>query len=117
MRLPRVRLTVRGLMVAVATLGITLGVFVERRERFQRERDRHAPGMITTVHGRVYDYFGHEVLDERLYATEVRYHVHMFHKYDSAFRYPWLPVRPDPPAPLLSPRGYHDPSNDQSRSQ
>jgi hypothetical protein len=108
--MPRVRLTVRRLMVAIALVGIAFGVVLERQGRFQRACDSHAPGMWTHVrNNKYYDHNGYEILDLDLYRTELKFHIFMYHKYDRATRFPWLPVGPDPPTPPRSPRGDRDP--------
>jgi hypothetical protein len=102
MRLPRFSL--RTLMVAVATIGLLVGLGIEgerRRKHFRMEqidhymckgdaeRERHIfSNPVVLDPGRI------AVLDLR-----IAYHEQMARKYAWAERYPWLPVWPDPPEP------------------
>ena len=117
MRFPRVRFTVRRMMVAVAIGAVSFGVLVDRVSRFRRLCAYYGPRMCTTYGGpkRAWDVFGYKILDYGAYEQELRHNVRMFHKYDFAARYPFLPVSPDPPTPPRSPRGQRDPSYDESR--
>jgi hypothetical protein len=91
-RLPRVRFTVRRLMVAVAVVGITLGALAacrSRSARFREIRDRHRAAMIV----------GFEAPGEAAPAARLDWHRAIERKYEYAARHPWLPVAPDPPEP------------------
>jgi hypothetical protein len=103
MRLPRVRFTVRRMMIAVVVLGVALkGVTWLRRRslEFEARAQYHsarkvwefASGKDGVCHQR--NDFGEEVS-----AEEDRWHYTLEQKYLIAARYPWLPVEPDPPEP------------------
>lgn len=102
MRLPRVRVTVRRLMVGVAVTALALAADQVRRRRA--------------------DYLGRAAINadaeqmSRAYADDARgphcdpqrvergdalaaYHAALRLKYERAARRPWLPVAPDPPEP------------------
>ena len=87
MRLPRVRFTVRRLMVVTAVVALAAyGAVLWRRSAEYRERaDQFCP---LTMSG--------NNAEERVWL-ERRWL--MFYKYDRAARYPFLPVAPDPPQP------------------
>jgi hypothetical protein len=90
MRVPRIRFTVRRMMVAVAIMAVLLGLFgwMDRRAGLFRERrDFHR------VHWSAIDE-GFEVE-----APPAAYHRAMAEKYRIAAERPWLPVAPDPPEP------------------
>ncbi len=114
MPVPRVRFTVRRMMVAVAVLAILLGVYgwVLRLRRmsveFLAEARRHADmeqvlRTIIGVSGR--DSFvdispGPGVPSRRTTAGAVAEHeAALGRKYERAARYPWLSVAPGPPEP------------------
>ncbi len=99
------RLTVRGLMVVVAIIGLVIGIGVEgqrRRERYVRlarqhaiiREDLHKFLMIIPPADSV-QFFG----DRQAIADRVGYHGRMKMKYENAARHPWFPVEPDPPEP------------------
>jgi hypothetical protein len=90
MRPPRVRFTVRRMMVAVAILANVLGllVWVDRRAtQFRDRRDFHRMHWSAIDEG-----FAVE-------AAQAAYHRAMAEKYRGAAERPWLPVEPDPPEP------------------
>jgi hypothetical protein len=122
MRLPRVRFTVRRLMVAMAIVGLLVGLMM-RHLHFRRMADYHdsrvvesfeigrpprepgslesAPASIT-----VYNHFGRLVgragktrdgLKRLMSLSD--WHEVMRRKFEYAARRPWLPVEPDPPEP------------------
>jgi hypothetical protein len=105
MRLSRPRFTLRWLMVAVAVLGASLGLWrrsVEFRERADelthvliphRLMPDRLPGIITPVIQRA--------RDEKARRNAIWYPWarDMVAKYERAARYPWLPVGSDPPEP------------------
>jgi hypothetical protein len=101
MKLPRVRVTVRRLMIAVAVVGIVLGPLVYLGQRSRRF------GQISRVHVRAMSDGAIEAAklkrrgDPRAKLAYARadYHQAMWLKYFHAARYPWLPVEPDPPVP------------------
>jgi hypothetical protein len=85
-------MTTRRWMVAVAVVGIALGM-IERHERFRwiavhhrGEVPQHLPRIKPS---------GMEDKRWRLFE----WHESMARKYEHAARYPWLPVEPDPPEP------------------
>jgi hypothetical protein len=93
MRMPRVRFTVRGMMVAVAVVAVTIGA--ERRSSaFRAAAHYHA----TQVGCGLCPY---DKGDPELEGWLRRrgYHVRMRQKYRLAMWLPVLPVAPDPPAP------------------
>jgi hypothetical protein len=107
MKLPRVRFTVRRLMVAVAAVGLIVGLGVEgerRRERFRQEAIRH---YVIRSDGesarRVWAQLP-TVFPERVAAIKawLSYHDRMARKYERAARFPWRPVAADPPEPQRS---------------
>lgn len=95
---PRPRFSVRRLMLAVAIMGIVLGVTIERRDRFRRIAAHHEAEVEKLV-GRLPPevVYGHSSDDPIMRRLE--WHEPMRLKYERAARYPWLPVRPDPPEP------------------
>jgi hypothetical protein len=99
MRVPRVRFTVRRLMVAVAVVGVILGTYVTclaRAARFHERSESHLFRALDLVHdaGGGVD----EAARSRL-NLHVAWNEEMFVKYDRAARFPFLPVPPDPPEP------------------
>jgi hypothetical protein len=91
MRMPRVRFTVRWMMVAIAVVAIYFGWsrWMERRsERFRALWIEH----INKVG---------EISSPKPSPHEVQgyYHLKMGEKYRAAMNRPWLPVEPDPPEP------------------
>jgi hypothetical protein len=98
MRLPRVQFTLRRLMVAVAIVGLTVGIGIEgerRRSRFLRIAIDHSHQAILRLSGNTWSPL-RMVEMQKAYA---HYHDLMAQKYKRAARYPWLPVAPDPPKP------------------
>jgi hypothetical protein len=89
MRLPRVRFTVRRLMVAVAVVGFALASLT-LSANYSRRADYFAslqPEWVSWQSG------------SHSFRAKWDYWVEMEHKYRRAARYPWLPVAPDPPEP------------------
>jgi hypothetical protein len=119
MRLPRVRFTVRRMMVATAVLAISLfsGIWLtrighltgmyEQRALYHAEQERATRLAIENT----LDHFRRVVKDpekdpvfqhlSRLQITNPRadYHAALREKYEVASRRPWRPVAPDPPPP------------------
>jgi hypothetical protein len=96
MRPPRIRLTVRGMMLAVAILAVVLGVLIERRRRFRAiaggyrsEQASHSSILISL--GR-----NPAIAERDAWLRK------MVAKYERAAGCPWLPVPPDPPDPWRS---------------
>ena len=99
MRLPRVRFTVRGLMVAVAAVGLVLGVYATCRSRSARF---HA--LMISHESRAMELLdeappGADAAVRRRFHTRLDWHETMYAKYERAARHPWLTVAPDPPEP------------------
>jgi hypothetical protein len=92
MRLPRVRFTVRRMMVAVAVLSLLIGWGIESGRREGRFRTAARVHWLASF-GRAPDGPG------QVTEAGLRWHDRMAEKYDRAARYPWLPVEPDPPEP------------------
>ena len=89
--MPRVRFTIRRMLVAIAVVAVYLGWsrWMERRsERFRALWIEH----INKVG---------EISSPKPSPREVQgyYHLKMGEKYKSAMNRPWLPVEPDPPEP------------------
>jgi hypothetical protein len=113
MRRPRLRFTVRRLMIAVAILALSIrsitwvvelrtrsGTYARRAEEYARSTGR-AGSWTTTQDGRVVDLYE----DENSRLRDV-WACKMAEKYWRLSDYPWLPVEPDipPPEPLAHPR-------------
>lgn len=108
MRVPRVRFTIRSLMIAVAVVGTVLGVVLERRSRFLRLAEYHR-SQIVGAHlvqalmrnrGCVtywMDANGRTVSSAQ--PAKDQWHNELSSKYLLAARCPWLPVEGDPPEP------------------
>jgi hypothetical protein len=97
MLLPRPQFTVRRLMVAVAIMGIVLGVTIERRDCFRRIAAHHQAEFKKLVSRHPEIVYGHPS-DEPI-MRRLEWHEPMPLKYDNAARSPWLPVVPDSPEP------------------
>ena len=108
--MPRVRFTVRGMMVAVAIVGMACGGELIRRRRnyYLNEADTYAYGE------RIFRESADEPLEgcragQVSREAQARFKVETLatadhyaalkRKYARAARYPWLPVAPDPPEP------------------
>lgn len=104
MRLPRLRFTVRSLMVAVAILGVLALVFRSyetnrRKVRFDALANYHRMMEVTTAVERYGpDGAGHNV-HSTLATPRSQFHNQMSWKYENASNQPWLPVESDPPEP------------------
>jgi hypothetical protein len=94
MRLPRLRFTVRRMMVAVAVVGILLGTMTVRRGHSLRLATYHQ-GQVK----RLYDQYGEAENFFGRASGGILWHSELQWKYERAARYPWLPVEPDPPEP------------------
>jgi hypothetical protein len=108
MKLPKPRLTVRRMMIAVAIVGLLLGALVAARawmEDRRRRFDDLATWHFQQVSQYQTPYFGgggpSELVREyeAKYGSKIAYHKRMNAKYVRAYRRPWLPVEPDPPEP------------------
>lgn len=96
MRLPRFRVTIRRMMVAVAIVGMCLGcgVWIQKLRRAS-ESYRVRAILHTSSAARLIRYnHQHGGLEKH-----VAYDLKMRAKYMRASLYPWLPVEPDPPKP------------------
>jgi hypothetical protein len=113
MRLPRVRFTVRRMMVAVAIVALLAGVgrAYHRHVRFKEiafEHDFKAHpfhcGMAIPDESNIAEWKEWRERRNRESKMET-YHAQMFDKYERAARLPWLFVEPDPPEPKCIPSG------------
>ena len=103
MKPPRVRFTVRRLMVAVAIVGVLLWMTLlgKRVRAFRWMAEYHA------AHRMKYPITGSpgaaprgvDSRGELVSAERDRWHAALAAKYSRAARSPWLPVEPDPPEP------------------
>jgi hypothetical protein len=105
MRVPRLRFTMRRLMVAVALLSLLLGL-VARRQRLLRLSTYHAEQSYRTMIVQqsnlpaAVDSFGGQEPGAYLFPTpRSEWHTRMSMKYEVAASHPWLPVDPDSPPP------------------
>ena len=91
MGMPRVRFTIRRMLLAIAVVAVYLGWsrWIEKRsERFQALWNEHVNkiGEISSPKPRPDEVQGY-------------YHLKMGEKYRAAINRPWFPVEPDPPEP------------------
>lgn len=87
MRVPRVRFTVRRLMIAVAVAGLVCSLpeaMERRRLAFTGMSNYHFNKLITL---------------SKSTNPQYAYHYKLHLKYYEASKRPWLPVWPDPPEP------------------
>ena len=99
MRLPRVKFTLRCLMIAVAVAAIVLGGGLGiPRNRARREWLAGFHRASTQSLMKNAEPGTSEIKDPAIRA-KLRWHEAMGEKYGWAARYPWLPVGPDPPEP------------------
>lgn len=116
MRLPRFRFTVRGMMLALAIVGIALFAIMEAdrlnrlatryRKRAEDSRfisESYSADMTWLREKHIQTQSDVEkraiakTLD--LNGRKIDHHSRLARKYADAARYPWLPVAPDPPTP------------------
>lgn len=106
MRLPRVRLTIRQAMIAVAVVAVVLAIRIENNRIRKHCLDAelrsldHSLAAMRYEGRRVESRFGpledpSSVRDPRKAA----YHHAMARKWGNAAQHPWLPVEPDPLEP------------------
>ncbi len=95
MKLPRIRITVRRLMVVVAMVGALLGTLIAVRASRVRQANQHRLLSTTREQRRLH---GTSIPDSTWTAKKL-WHAEMSNKYERAARSPWLPVGPDPPEP------------------
>jgi hypothetical protein len=95
MLVPRVRFTVRRMLVAVAIVAVVMGALRQRHLRFKSIADHHFPSSGFYVANGVV--IGMD--DGPLHGSwmtdadrEMFWHRDMYLKYNDASRYPWLPV-------------------------
>lgn len=95
--MPRIRFTVRSLMIAVAVVDAAADWAADRRGRFhERALARKAAyrnSLRTDARGQPYHY---HVTDPDSLGE---WHFRMLQKFEHAIRYPWLPVEPDSTKP------------------
>lgn len=107
MKLPRVRFTVRSMMVVVVIVAVSIWAKFRvdsRRTHFiQLVRHYHEKRFAASAFS--YSGPGRAIMEERMKADESRrvnasaYYSDLIRKYERAARYPWLPVASDPPKP------------------
>jgi hypothetical protein len=100
MRMPRVRFTVRRMMVVIAIAGVAL----IQAPGFQARLQRRQLGLEVQAfaHGETIAWNAASVArggGPGLSSERLVFHKRMVGKYQWAARYPWLPVLPDPPEP------------------
>jgi hypothetical protein len=106
MALPRIRFTIRRLMVLVMVVGVGTGLVVEgerRRARFRALADQHEDLALRCS----VVYPGPDSEDQRRMVRlwqewdvqTATYHARLAEKYGRAARFPWVPLAPDPPEP------------------
>jgi hypothetical protein len=108
MRLPRVRFTVRRMMVSVAVASSCVAAYLvaTRGGEFREEAIEYLQREQFRVKA---EHYGHRLADlsdikvipghpDPLHRRR-EYYDQMRKKYERAARYPWLPVAPDPPEP------------------
>jgi hypothetical protein len=92
----RPRFTVRRLMIAVAIVGVVLGVTIERHSRF-RKIEAHHQAEFQRIASEIPMFAVNESYDPLWRRLD--WHERMRLKYARATYYPWLPVAPDRPEP------------------
>jgi hypothetical protein len=99
MRIPRVRFTVRRMMVAVVIAAIPLAItgdLFRRSVAYRRVAALHETAAVEcgmALKGARGTDIG------RLLPGRISWHARMYAKYHEAARRPWLRVEPDPPEP------------------
>jgi hypothetical protein len=106
---PRVRFTVRWMMVAVAVVGLLCGglALMERRQVFLSRAAKHSD--LASMRPAFY-HPGPNMWANATFAEAARrvntypslhaaYHDYLRRKYENAARHPWLCISPDPPYP------------------
>jgi hypothetical protein len=96
MKLPRLRFTVRWLIIAVAIVGVLFGLVIERQSRFRKLASHHQAECEKLLKMPIIMFAGSSD-DPVMRRLEWSYPMKL--KYESAARYPWLPVAPDAPEP------------------
>jgi hypothetical protein len=101
MRLPRLRFTVRRMMIGVVVGGIMLGLatwFERRAVSFRQAEARHYQKWLDLAPVPAPDHPG-PLQPARWTDARRDYEWAMVDKYHSAARSPWFPIAPDPPEP------------------
>jgi hypothetical protein len=95
----RPRFTVRRLMLAVAAVGLALGLCAtcrSRSERFHASMMSHESRAMELLDNVQPDA---DAASLRRLSARIAWHEVMWAKYEHAAGHPWLPVWPDPPEP------------------
>ncbi len=98
MRWPRVRFTVRRMMVAVAGVAVVL-VLYQRHRTFERLAADHRNAAMIARPIRIISRQPRRWIWMLLPSPYHEREDELARKYERAARYPWLPVEPDPPEP------------------
>jgi hypothetical protein len=91
------RMTTQRWMIAVAVVGIVLGVTIDRRNRFRKIAAHHRAQFKKFASQAHFILFSGSSDDPIMLRLE--WHESMRLKYERAARNFWLPVDPDPPPP------------------
>ena len=95
--MPRVRFTVRRLMIAVAIIALVLGGLVARGRHLRHVGDEfQRKGRKLYLKYRRGDWIEKSTVEANRWLY---YYLNMSYKYREAARHPWLPVGPDLPEP------------------
>jgi hypothetical protein len=105
MRLPRVRFTVRRIMVAVAIVAVVLGLSIEGPGHYSR--CRHKSASFERIGGHLGIASERDFAEDRAYGEQLArladWYIVMADRYRRATWQPWILLWPDPPKPLLGP--------------
>ena len=96
MKLPRVRFTVRRMMIAVMITAVL--IWAERLRRLSKGYEERAESLGWEVFG-ASEYSPHGPEDAAHQRALVNHYRMLEDKYNRASKRPWLPVEPDPPEP------------------
>jgi hypothetical protein len=104
MPMPRVRFTVRRMMIVVGLAALVMWVgrtLQERRGRFEKRAQVEARAGLREIMKYVYRVSPGTTVPQSFFEDfpKVRYHEALDKKYRFAALHPWLPVEPDPPEP------------------
>ena len=104
MRVPRVRFTIRRMMVLIAVIAVLMlgAVMLQRQAEFKRLAEFHAREafMISnSSHGTMIGADGMFVHVRVAPTAAEKYHESLAKKYEWAAGHPWAQVEPDPPKP------------------
>ena len=92
MRLPRVRFSVRRLMIMVAVVALSSAVLGQLSLRYRQQARFYAESEAYWRKAAI----GAPISQQARYKDRVNYFARLRQKYEHAARYPWLPVEPDP---------------------